>query len=204
MEKATGRGWEEWLAILDKAGARGWSHREIAEFLKKRYKLRPWWQQGVAIGYETAIGKRLEGQNAKGEYMVTATKSMGISAREVWRALLSDRGLKIWLKPLFAVSIEPGTVFETVDGFFGEVRTMKTARRIRMMWNDPNWTRTTTVQITLVDRPKGKSIIVFDHTQIRDTRVQAQMRKRWRSAADDLASSLMSKSMVVKTKRSKV
>lgn len=187
VRKATGRGWDEWLAILDKAGARSWSHREIVAFLKKRHKLRPWWQQGVTSGYETAIGRRIAGQNAKGEYMVTATKSIAVPARVVWKKLISDEGLKIWLKSLFEVSIKAGVVFETEDGFFGQIRTVKASRRIRMMWNEPNWARPTTLQVTLVEKPKGKSILVFDHTQIRDTRVHTAMRKRWRTAADEFA-----------------
>ena len=37
--KATGRKWPEWLALLDKAGARKMPHREIAQLLQVRYKV---------------------------------------------------------------------------------------------------------------------------------------------------------------------
>ena len=53
-----------------------WTHGEIVAFLKVRYKLRPWWQQGVASGFEIATGRRVDGQNTKGLYTTTATKSL--------------------------------------------------------------------------------------------------------------------------------
>src|SRR3954464_1771134 len=93
--KATGRHWDEWLAILDKAGAISWKHGEIARWLGKRHKLRPWWQQGVALGYELARGKRIEGQNSVGEYSLTATKSLYVGGTAGWRFLLSKDGLAL-------------------------------------------------------------------------------------------------------------
>jgi uncharacterized protein YndB with AHSA1/START domain len=185
--KATKKGWAEWIPLLDKAGARTWTHQEIVAYLKKRYKLRPWWQQGVTSGYETAIGRRAEGQNAKGEFMVTTTKSLGINVKKVWNFLVSDAGQAVWLKPLYPATIEAGRTFETSDGFFGEIRALKKERRLRMTWQDPDWTSKTTVQVTLVPRPGEKSILVIDHSQIKDVRVQAKMRKRWRDSVDELA-----------------
>src|SRR5688572_1797323 len=64
--KCTGKSWAQWIAILEKAGARWMTHKEIVAFLKK-YKLSQWWQQGVATGYEMHIGRKAEGRNEKGE-----------------------------------------------------------------------------------------------------------------------------------------
>jgi uncharacterized protein YndB with AHSA1/START domain len=185
--KATGKGWAEWIDLLDKSGARTWTHQEIVAFLKKRHKLGPWWQQWVTSGYESAIGRRIEGQNAKGEYAITTTKSLPLNVKTVWKILISDAGQAIWLKPLYKGMIAVGNTFETSDGFFGEIRTIKKERRVRMTWQDPNWSHKTVVQVTLVPRPGEKSILVIDHLQIRDLRVQAEMRKRWRDSVDELA-----------------
>jgi uncharacterized protein YndB with AHSA1/START domain len=185
--KATGKGWAEWITLLDKAGARTWTHQEIVAFLKKRHKLGPWWQQWVTSGYESAIGRRVEGQNSKGEYHVTATKSLPLNVKKVWKILVSDAGQSIWLKPLYKGVIAVGNIFETGDGFFGEIRTLKKERRVRMTWQDPDWSHKTVVQVTLVPRTGEKSILVFDHLQIKDLKVQAKMRKRWRDSADELA-----------------
>ncbi len=184
--KGSGRHWDEWVALLNKAGARSWSHAEIVSFLKRKHKLGPWWQQGVTSGYEVAIGRRAEGQDAKGKYMVTATKSLPRGAAAVWNFLLSRAGLDVWLQPLSPVQIRPKTSFETKDGFYGEVRTVARGRRARLQWNDPEREERTTVEVMLVGKPGGKSILVFNHTGIGDTKTREQFRSRWRKAADEL------------------
>lgn len=190
--KCTGKHWQEWIELLDKAGARSWTHQETVAFLKKKHKLGPWWQQGVTSGYEIAIGRRIEGQNIKGEYMVTSTKSLAFGVQKSWKVLTSKNGLAVWLKPLSPVSIAAGAQFETTDGFFGEVRTLKKERSIRMTWQDPNWEKKTVLQIMLVARPKEKSIVVFNHTEIRELKVQALLRRRWKSVLVELFGGLSS------------
>ncbi|MEW6055422.1 MAG: hypothetical protein AB1540_02315 [Bdellovibrionota bacterium] len=184
--KGTKRHWKEWVAVLEKAGARSWTHSEIAEYLKVKYKLTPWWQQGVAVGFEIAIGRRKEGQDAKGNYMVTATKSLPHGAPKVWGFLISEKGQRIWLNPLAKVEIRPKSQFETSDGYFGEIRTMKKNRRVRLFWQDPQWQKKTVVELLLVARPAGKSILVFNHTGIKDEKTQTLLRGRWRKVADEV------------------
>lgn len=107
--------------------------------------------------------------------------------------LVSKGGMKLWLKPLYPVAVKAGSQFETEDGFFGEFRTLKRedrVSRIRLTWQDPNWEKKSTVQITFVNRPNGKSILVFDHSGIKNTKIQAQMRMRWKEAALNLYESL--------------
>ncbi len=187
VHKATGKTWDQWVSLLEKAGARSWTHQEIVAFLKKKHKLGPWWQQGVTLGYELAIGRRIEGQNAKGEYSLTVTKSLHVDAKKVWKLFVSEEGQAIWLQPLFSVVIKSKATFETQDGFFGEIRTMKKDRRIRMTWQDPNWEKSTTLQVMIVQRANGNSILAFDHGKIKDLRIQAKLRARWRKAADEFA-----------------
>jgi len=185
VEKATGKTWDQWIAILEKAGARSWTHQEIVAFLKKKHKLGPWWQQGVTLGFEIAIGRRVEGQNAKGEYSLTVTQSLHLDVKKVWKHFVSEEGKTIWLQPLFPVEIKPKNTFETQDGFFGEFRTMKKERRIRMTWQDPNWDGGTTVEVIFVARANGNSIVCINHGKIKDLRIQAKLRTRWRQALDE-------------------
>jgi uncharacterized protein YndB with AHSA1/START domain len=187
VHKGTGRHWDEWIPLLEKAGARAMTHTELTQYLKKKYKLRPWWQQDVARGFGIHVGLRVEGQNLKGEYMVTKTKSIALAPPRVWEALVSPAGVALWLQPLFPVAIEVGAQFETEDGFFGEIRTLTKARQIRLSWRDPNWEKNTAVQVLLVARPGKNSILCFNHTQIRDLRVLAALRSRWESVIEALA-----------------
>ncbi|MFL5814327.1 MAG: DUF4287 domain-containing protein [Bdellovibrionia bacterium] len=199
VHKGTGKTWDQWVLILEKAGARTWTHQEIVAFLKKKHKLGPWWQQGVAMGFEIATGRRVEGQNAKGEYGLTVTKSIRLDVKKVLKFFMSEEGIAIWLQPLFEIAIKPKCMFETQDGYFGEIRTVmkpvqdpsaksaKVERRIRMSWQDPNWDYSTSVEVMFVARANGSSIVAFNHGKIKDTRVQAKLRARWRKALDELA-----------------
>lgn len=190
VTKHTGKNWEQWISILEKAGARSWTYQEIVAYLKTKHKQSPWWQQGVALGFEIAIGRRKEGQDAKGKYMVTATKSLALDVKAVWKFLVSEEGQKIWLKPYSETEIKPKSQFETKDGFFGEVRTVAQARRARIYWQDPLWEKPTVLELMLVPRPGKKSILVFNHTGIKDTKTQGLLRLRWRKAADDVSQRL--------------
>lgn len=184
VQKATKRGWREWIDILDATPARAWAHKEIAAFLKKKFKLRIWWQHEVATGYEIHIGRKIAGRNAKGKMSVTATRSIHEDARKVWKALISKRGIALWLKPLSPVTIKVGNFFETEDGYFGEVRTMLAGRRIRLSWKEPDGSESTYVQILLVPRPNKKCILVVNHEGIVGVKFQAAVRRRWREALE--------------------
>lgn len=185
--KGSGKHWKEWIRILDKKGARAWSYGEIVAFLKKTHKLTPWWQHGVALGFEIATGRRKEGQDAKGKYMVTATKSFSLTSQKIWTLLVSEAGVQIWLSPLAPIKLRPGTAFETKDGFFGEIRTLTQPRRIRLMWQDPEWEKHTFLELLLVNRPGKKSILVFNHTGLKDAESKARLGERWRKIASALA-----------------
>jgi uncharacterized protein YndB with AHSA1/START domain len=194
VRKHTGRDWAEWIKVLVKAGADDWTHAEIVAFLKKKHRLSPWWQQGVALGFEIATGRRKVGQDLKGKYMVTATKSLPRPAREVWNLLSSAEGQRIWLKPLSEFVLRAHAQFETLDGFFGEVRTVQAGRRLRLFWQDPQWEKHTVVELLIVARPKKKSILVFNHTGIADLKTQALCRTRWKEAAAMILKALESES----------
>ncbi len=58
----TGRGWDEWLALLDAWGGTSKTHPEIATFLNEVHGVDGWWAQGVTVGYERARGMRAVGQ----------------------------------------------------------------------------------------------------------------------------------------------
>lgn len=193
VQKGTGRNWDQWITILEKAGARSWTHRETVELLTKRYKLTPWWQQGVALGFEYHTGKKVEGQNARGEYSVTVTKSIPLSRAKLWKWLISDDGQELWLRPLAPIAIEKGAEYESfgVDGgIFGKIRTLKAPERIRMSWQEVDWTKPTVVQLHLVARPKESCILVFAQEGMKDARLKESMRLYWRARAEDIAESI--------------
>jgi len=58
VRKATGKDWQQWFTLLDKAGAAKMPHKDIACLLYQKHKLPGWWAQMVTVGYEQARGMR--------------------------------------------------------------------------------------------------------------------------------------------------
>jgi hypothetical protein len=204
VQKHTGKNWDEWIRILNRVGAQDWPYREICLFLKSKYKLSVWWQGAVTIGFETYIGRRIEGRSAKGEYSVSVTKSLHVSSKKAWKFLESDSGQAIWLKGFSRLSFQKGQTFETEDGFFGEVRTIKSGERLRMTWQDPEWEKASVVQMMAIARPGEKCILIFACEKIRDTRVRAMLKERWRQAADEIAFALPKSDRIQKPAKRRV
>lgn len=183
--KGSGKHWDDWVPLLEKAGARNWSHKEIVAYLAKKHKLTPWWQQGVTLGFEIATGRRIEGQTQKGDYTVTATKSLAFDAKTVWKLLSSDEGVRIFLNSISEFSFKKGATFETADGYFGEVRTLKAGAKVRLSWQDED--AKGIVQIAVYPKVSKKSLLVLDHSQIKTARKKEEFRARWREALERLA-----------------
>ncbi len=184
--KCTGQTWDQWVEILTNQGAAGWTHKDIVAFLKKKYKLGPWWQQGVATGFEQAIGRKIEGRNEKGEYSLTAGKTLPVDAKILWKYLFSPKGLQVWLKPLSGFKLAKGAMYETEGGVFGEVRTFKSPERLRLTWQESDADRSTVVQVYVKQRPHGKSAIWVQHEKIPNGREKARLREHWKQVLEDL------------------
>lgn len=183
--KGSGRGWHEWIEILEKVGARAWTHQETTAWLKKKYGLRPWWQQGVTHGFEVHIGRRIDGVGANGIRSLTATKTMPVSAPKLWKFLTSPAGLALWLKPLSPVRIRVGAKFETTDGFFGEIRTLRAGEKIRCSWRDSAepQAKASYFEVYVIPRPVPRSTLIISHGSLREARAQTELRARWKQAA---------------------
>jgi uncharacterized protein YndB with AHSA1/START domain len=187
LHKHTRRTWDQWIAVLDRAGARDKTHQQIVALLKGRHKLTPWWQQIVAIGYGIHTGKRLEGQNQKGGYSTTATKTFRIGAKAAWELMLSPKGLALWLNPLDGLELKSGSVYEVAEGAYGQVRTLQPGKRIRLSWQEAHWPRTSFVQMHILPRPNEKSMAVISHDTLATAEIKAVLKERWRKALDRLS-----------------
>lgn len=185
--KCTGKNWEQWIGILDEAGAQDWPHREITMLLKNKHKLSPWWQQGVALAYELHHGKRVEGRNLRGEYSTVATKTLPLSSRKAWNLITSEKGMRAWLQPFSPFPWKPGQGFEVDGGIFGEIRTLKPGVRARLTWQEAHWEKPSVVQIHLVPRKGEKCMMVIQHERIPSAGLKEKLRVQWKKALASLS-----------------
>jgi len=87
--RSTGRPREEWHELLDTAGATGWPHKRIAEWLVTEHAVDGWWAQSLTVGYEQARGMRQPGQRPDGTFDANVSRTVAAGVQDV-SALVSD------------------------------------------------------------------------------------------------------------------
>lgn len=186
VERATGRTWAAWLALLDAAGAADWAHKDVAAFLAATHGLSPWWSQMVAVDYERARGLRVTGETAGAGFEVGAQRTIALPQERAWELLTSPRGLAVWLGDLAGLTLAAGRAFATAIGIAGTVRVFNPPHHLRMAWQCEGWRRPSTLQVRAVPAGRGKTSLRFHHEQLAGERVREEMR-RWQDALAELA-----------------
>lgn len=90
IRRATGRGWDEWVAAIEAGPGRAAGHTAIAAWVHDEHGVGPWWAQGVTVGYERITGLRLPGQMTDGTFTVSRSRTVDIDAAEFATALWDD------------------------------------------------------------------------------------------------------------------
>lgn len=101
IEKATGQTWQAWFERLEEHGARDLAHKEIATWLVNEQKVAGWWAQSLTVRYEREIGRRQTGQDNKGNFSASASKTLSGSI---------DDAMQWWLK-----KVEATDAFHGID-----------------------------------------------------------------------------------------
>ena len=164
VKARTGKSWDEWCKILDKAGARMMDHSEISLLLQNQIGLTRWWSQMVAVGYENERGIR---QDERGDppgkhYQVALAKIVAAPRAAVWAAWQDPATLANWL---------PGAKFEV-----SKTVPLKT---LHLEWLDE-----TRVAVRLYER-RGKTRVVVSHGKLGE-REAARLQAYWSAALDRL------------------
>jgi hypothetical protein len=112
VQLATGQSWTEWLALLDRAGARKMNHREIVRLLQNRPKLSDWWRQMVAAGYEQARGLRVRHQKADG-FEISVSLTIGTPVDRAFAAWKDAAVREKWL-PRTPLTVRKATPHKSI------------------------------------------------------------------------------------------
>jgi hypothetical protein len=160
VRAATGRGWDEWFAILDEWGARERTHKEIATWLQSRGDISGWWSQSVTVSYEQARGMRAPGEMKDG-FAITASKTIAVPVEVLERAFIEPNERARWL-----------------DGAELHQRKTTAALTARYDWEDG----ATRVIVGFQAKGDDRSVIALSHERLPDADAAEAMKAYWREA----------------------
>jgi uncharacterized protein YndB with AHSA1/START domain len=162
--RATGRAWDEWLKVLDRAGAKTMPHKEIALLLSRKFEVPDWWSQMVTVGYEQARGLRVVNQNASG-FAASASRTVGTAVDRLYDAWSDPKLRARWLldAPL-------------------EVRRSTDGKSMRMTWTAGG----SDVDVGFFAKGAGKSTVQVQHGKLKSAAAVARQKRFWTDALDRL------------------
>ena len=162
--RATGRAWDEWLTVLDRAGARTMGHKDIALMLSRKFDVPDWWSQMVTVGYEQARGLRMPGEKGDG-FAANASRTVGAELEKLYDAWSDPRMRARWLLDA------PVEVRRTTDG-----------RSIRMTWTVGE----SSVDVNFYRKGEAKSQVQVEHSKLRNATAAKRQKAFWSEALERL------------------
>lgn len=153
--KATGKGWSQWIAVLDRKKAAQMSHQEIGQFLREKHKLSQWWAQKVSVGYEQERGMRVMHEQPEG-FEISKSKTLPISPMKAFEAWDDKKARDKWLGE--KIVIRKGTP----------------GKSMRITWPDK-----THVDVNFYDKGKDKCQVSVQHTRLADAARAERMKRYW-------------------------
>jgi hypothetical protein len=163
----TGKTWAEWIATLDKAGARTMAHGEIASLLDEKFGVPGWWAQMVTVGYEQSVGNRVARQKADG-FAASASKTLNVSAVAAFKAFNDPRRRAAWLADKLTI------------------RKATEPKSLRITCEDGK----THLDVNIYAKGEDKAQVTLQHTKLANAREAARMKKYWGEALKRLEETL--------------
>ncbi len=156
---ATGRGYEDWYALLDAADMASRKHGEIAAELTDEHEVDSWWAQTITVGYERARGLRPPHGGRDGLYSVSASRTVGVPVERLFEAFTDESLRERWL---------PGGALHE--------RTSQPGRSARFDWEDG----TTRVNVGFEAKGEDRSHVALAHERLPDAEAAERMKLHWR------------------------
>ncbi len=164
VAKATGKTWNQWVTLLDKAGCRKMNHKEIVAVVQKKYGIGPWWRQMVTVGYEQAVGLRMKHEVATG-FQISRSKTLNVPLATLYRAWFDAKARSQWLS----------------DADF-TIRKAAANKSLRITWVDGK----TNVEVLFYKKGTTKSLVTVQHNKLPSAAAGEKMKRYWGMALNRL------------------
>ncbi|MDX2358898.1 hypothetical protein [Dietzia sp. PP-33] len=163
---ATGRSWDDWVELLEQAGARELPHSAIArktlELMPESVERREWWAQGTAIAYEQHAGLRVPGQSCTGDFQLSASRTVSgdkDAALHAWQELVGG------LEEFGGVAVEAPAATSSSEKW--------------RYWRVP-LADGTRVAVNFSDKASGKCAVGLAHTKLDSAEAIEYWRPVWK------------------------
>jgi uncharacterized protein YndB with AHSA1/START domain len=164
IKAKTGCTWERWTHALDYAGAHAWTHRKIADYVKKTFKVPDWWTQTVTVGYERIKGIRAIGQRRDGSFEASKSKTFAVPLTRLYKSWSDARLRAQWLPEELTV------------------RSATPQKYMRITWSDAS-----SIQLVFTKKGDAKSAVAVQHTKLPDRAAATKMKAFWQDRLNALA-----------------
>jgi hypothetical protein len=156
VARRTGKSWDDWFEVLDSAGAATLDQRGVIAILAQKHGIGPWWQQMIAVGYESVRGKS-DRPPANDGFRINSSCTLDAPLPRVFR-LWNDAGERArWLAD---------------DRFV--VRGATADKSIRARWGKG----TSHVAVSFSEK-SGRTEVSVEHHQIESSAAAEQMKAYW-------------------------
>jgi hypothetical protein len=164
VHKATGRHWEEWVALIDDGPGRDAGHTAIAAWVHEfAPELTGWWAQGVAVGYERIVGLRLPGQMPDGTFTVSRSRLLDLDV-DVFRSRLLDDAARS----------------EVLRGFSTTLRSKAASKSLRFSLADAaTGDELGILMLTFDPAPADRIRLTVTHEKLASFEVMDAWKQRW-------------------------
>lgn len=177
VTKATGKGWDHWLGVLDAFDVRKNGHKAAAAHLHERHGVSEWWSQMVTVGYEQKRGLRALRQKSDG-FSASASRTIAAGISRVLDAF-EDKGLADrWLPT--GVTVHKVSRPPMKDG-----RPTKPGSA-RMTWTDGSKTLSAWIADKSAKSGPAKTAVQVQHDKLPDATTCDRMRALWAERMDTL------------------
>ena len=158
VKRATGRDQAEWYRLLDGWGAPGRPFKEISEWLTGEHGVSRWWAQKLIVEYEQDRGIRPAGVRSNGTFEISASRTVGVPAQQLFDAFVDPRLRRRWLAD------EKLTL-----------RTSHAPRSARFDWESGE----SRVAVSVEEKDQSKTTVTVIHERLRSQQKAQETKAMW-------------------------
>ncbi len=156
VARRTGKTWDDWFEVLDSAGAVNLDQRGVIAILAQKHGIGPWWQQMIAVGYES-IRNKSDKPPAPDGFHINSSCTLNAPVTRVFRLWNDAAERARWLAD---------------DRFV--VRRATADKVIRARWGKG----TSHVAVSFNEK-SGRTEVSVEHHQIESSAAAEQMKAYW-------------------------